>query len=492
MIIYRYSYEILDHPAISEQGNELVKSDCSYELGSIFFLYSNYPAAHKYFKLAYETCLRSSDYRSRTKLSSCKDAFLKSRASFAALPPLRFAVGDEVEFLHELETGSEWQLGKVVELYYRDRSFEVNFTAPYRLQLLDDDDGDQAPVYAWVKADIDRYIRKVGVRSIEDTRYQARLDAKVEELALMYCSKEFTQRIYRTLAQDLEFVGMLLSVWRIELSTSVISIYRMFVMYRQPLVRTNTGYHVPTTEVVIADIRAFFDPAHLRSNAAPAAVGEDKSSHQIMAKVLTMFRSNVITDFTMDPVDDYDVQGYLMLGIKCYISALYQVNPRPYEDLLAHCPDFTVPSEISDALSKVATIQDLTLIHTRLPDNPCLPRLQRYINAWARVYVCLENPDAGPACECLFVYFFIKFGLEHGAGVPKLALALYDRMNMQLSREFVRCANPTCELSRLDQSTGKVKFKKCEKCLSAIYCSKKCQVAHHPDHKRLCREHSTG
>ena len=160
---YDYALKILDHP-VRSAGYESIRSGVCYDLAYIFSTYRNYPAALKYSKLAYEHSLRSSDH---SDLSRCKDFYLQSRAAFAKLPPLRFALGDE--FLHELETGSEWKRGKVVELYYRERDFDINFNAPYRLQLLKKS-ADQPPVYAWVKADLDRYVRKVGVRSIEDTR----------------------------------------------------------------------------------------------------------------------------------------------------------------------------------------------------------------------------------------------------------------------------------------------------------------------------------
>ena len=201
--IFNYSYMLLDHSAID--GYETIESDCYYELAYIFCLYYNYSAALKYSKIAYEHCLRSSNH---TDIANFKDSYVKYRAAFAELPPLRFSLGDEVEFLHELETGSEWRLGKVVELYYRERDFEITFSAPYRLQLLNDNVREPSE-YAWVKADIDRCVRKVGVRSIEDTRYKIRLDAKVEELARVYCSEEFMQDIYNSLAQDREFVDML-------------------------------------------------------------------------------------------------------------------------------------------------------------------------------------------------------------------------------------------------------------------------------------------
>ena len=112
---------------------------------------------------------------------------------------------------------------------------------------------------------------------------------------------------------------------------------------------------------------------------------------------------------------------------------------------------------------------------------------------WMEVCEFISYGDIGyTGEECPFVYLFVKYALDQGWGVPKLALALYDRMNMQLSREFIRCANPTCELNRLDKSSGQVKFKKCSRCMSVIYCSRECQVAHYPEHKRLCRKRATG
>ena len=439
--------------------------------------------------------MRSSDH---SDAPGCKYIYVKSRAAFAELPPLRFAVGDEVEFLHELETGSEWELGKVVELYYRERDFDISFTAPYRLQLLDDS-VDQPPAFAWVKADIDRYIRKVGVRSIEGTRYQTKLDSKIKGLARVYCSEEFIRSIYRTLAQDREFVCMLRSVWQVELSESVIHKYRLLVMYRDPLVRTDFGYHVPSTDEVITGIRAFFDPTHLSNDVAPSAVGEDSDSQQIRAEIIDSFRG--FPPRTFDFVKDSTVQGLLLYG--CIICGMLlemlpatrsvytvKLDPSwPTVKLYNQQHDFTVPLLMSKAISKVSSSEELRYL---VSDFNYYERLKMLIIVWIAVHQCLENPDVGSACECPFVYFFVKYCLEQGMGVPKLALIVYDRMNMQLSREFIRCANPTCELNKLDKSTGQVKFKKCSRCQTVIYCSRECQVAHYPEHEPMCREHSTG
>ena len=404
--------------------------------------------------------------------------------------------GDEVEFLHELETGSEWKLGRVVELYYRENSFAISFTSPYRLQLLADS-ADQPPAYAWVKADLDRDVRKVGVRSIEDTRYQARLDAKVDVLRRLYYSQERIKDTYRALAQDHDLVEMLQSVWQIKLSELMLNEYRLLVMNRQPLLPTGSGYHVPLIEEVIAEIKAYFDPALLNPDAPPSAEGEesdvassavsDDSSQEITSEVFGIFRG-----IPPSLTDRKDVQGLLLRSIKSYLKMRSPPDfPRGLPIDMSGGDSLHVPSEISDAISSAVSEVDLELIQMGAAskyDGHRSTKLGSYIDAWIALYKCLEPPNVGSACECSFVYFFVKFCLDHGMGVPKLALAVYDRMNMQLSREFIRCANPTCELNRLDQSTGQVKFKLCSRCKAVIYCSRECQTAHYPAHKRLCRE----
>ena len=376
-----------------------------------------------------------------------------------------------------------------MELYYREQAFDISFSSPYRLQLLDDS-VDQPPVYAWVKADSDRYVRKVGVRSIEDTRYQARLDAKVEELAQVYCSQELIHGMYCTLAQDHAFVDMLRSVWRIELSERLLGLYRVLVMYTHPLVRTDSGYHVPSSEEVIAEIRAFFDPAHLSPDAPAPAAGEDSYLQDLKVDITCMFQGINVPRTSLTRICyEKTVLGHLLRGMRVFLEVLSHVYPYGSTvDLLGRDSDFTVPSEVSEAVSQVSTVRDvLNMMETRYT-----VQIDLFLLVWLDLHACLEHPRVGTACECPFVYFFVKYCLDRSLGVPKLALALYDRMNMQLSREFIRCANPTCELNKLDESTRQVKFKKCSRCHAVIYCSRECQLAHYPDHKRLCREHSTG
>ena len=196
--IYDYSYKLLGHPAVASQYG-LVRGDCYYELATIFYIHHNYPSALKYSKLAYEHCLRSSDHKN---LSVYKSLYLKSRGAYNELPLLRFAVGVEVElFCNSLGPGfgdvggGTWMRGKVVDLYFRERYFDTRFTAPYLVKFIDSDQTHLPLGHAWVQADLGRYIRKPGIRSFQDTRYQARLDCKVEELAGVLCSEEFIQRV---------------------------------------------------------------------------------------------------------------------------------------------------------------------------------------------------------------------------------------------------------------------------------------------------------
>ena len=265
-LLYNLSYELIEkafdvhgksrmHILWDKQGYPKVNrlEEWYHTLANVLLDNSNITASYQYAKLAYETCLRAPSHPDLDKYK--ENLFAEEEA------PLRFAVGDIVEFLQEKEgeSGTEWKLGKVVEIYYHERSFPLVFTAPYRLQLLGDSgEVTEPPVYAYVRADFDRYIRQPGIKLVEDTRYQARLDAKVAELARVFCSKEFVQDIYRTLAQDSKFVQMLERTRCITLSERVLHLYRMLAMYKQPLVRTDSGYHVPSREEVIADIRAYF------------------------------------------------------------------------------------------------------------------------------------------------------------------------------------------------------------------------------------------
>ena len=381
-------------------------------LADIFYKRTNLAVAVRYLKLAYESCLRSKS----PMAASRKKRYLEVKSEFDKLPSLRFAVGDEVEFLHELDTGSEWRLGKVVELYYHERSFDAHFSAPYRLQLLgDSDSADQPPVYAWIKGDLDRYVRKVGVRAYFDP---------TEAPSTVFDHRPETR--YSNSRCTIAFVTIVL--------------------------------HQLSGRVAFPDETFHFTDSDTYGDASLA---------QAFTHYIRMYRDSETKQLSVD------TSTLIENGFSVPIPPQY------------------CTTALNDLMSKAKCVTDLYMTdNTGVAAAPKGVFSSELYCIWIAILPYIEQFSS--VCECPFVYFFVRHCLLQGMGVPKQALALYDRMNMQLSREFIRCANPTCELNRLDKSTGQVKFKKCSRCQAVIYCSRECQVAHYPEHKRLCKEHSTG
>ena len=321
-------------------------------------------------------------------------------------------------------------------------------------------------------------------------------------------------------------------------------LYRMLVMYRQPFIPTESGYHVPSTEEVIAGIRAYFDPAHRIGDSAPAAVDEDSYSEGVRALLSEDIYTRVNAYF--DPANrGIDSAGS---GDQAHVHQV-QVGPsRPVNEYeikmlrTLHFPVTALPilknithldTFFNECLSHFVQLYSLdwsrrldsgpTVDLTALIENGfsipppayylapmMLDFISRFkaskepregghhptsgdlklMSLWFLILRVLERPDAAQVSDCPFFFFFFRYCLDQGLALPRLALDAYDRMKLQLSREFIRCANPSCKLSKLDQSTGKVTFKKCSRCRAVIYCSRECQTAHYPEHKKLCREHA--
>ena len=141
--------------------------------------------AVKYYKMAYAFALRANHSSEHYK----KQLTVEMKR-LAVFPPLRFAIGDKV-LCREVE-GGEWRQCEVAELHYRERDDSLRYRAPYRVKVLAGDDspsgngGDEeedAHVYITIEDDSDAYARRPGWISLEAARFEARLDAKVEELA---------------------------------------------------------------------------------------------------------------------------------------------------------------------------------------------------------------------------------------------------------------------------------------------------------------------
>ena len=481
---YDYCFEMLEI-AFDSSGNCLIDNPYVYSatLADGFAYKNNYHTALKYAKMAYEQCLRSTDH---STLPIHKKAFIEAKEKFAKQAPLRFAVGDEVEFD---SGGGKWKRGKVVELYYHGRYDVMQYTAPYRIQHVDKGTGLLSAEYSGVKADLDRYVRKVGVKSIEDTRYKARLEDKVEELAQVYCSREFIRGVYGTLVRDQEFCGMLRTRWGIVLSEDMLYLYRMLVMFRHPLLRIESGYHIPTEEETIAGIKAYFTEA-IEPTEHNGDMLRTKMSEIDMMRHLDL---NVPERLALCAVGCVGIstESYLAEALCTYVD-LYRSRLRnpPIIDLIAligggFCfppPPTCDDPVLSEALSKVGSLKDFFVTSPGFTGARIIGMLQ----LWEWIIKFLDKEKMGEACECPFVYFFVKYALDHGLGVPRMVLIVYDRMNMQMSSDFIRCANPSCEHNKLDQSNGQTKFYKCSRCYAVIYCSRACQVAHYPEHKAYC------
>ena len=345
--IHDYGMILIDNVYDKNTGQPLLSRMEGYYslLAKVLHKSHNYAMSLKYHKLAYNYSLRNSynttNTNKHTIIANIKASLKVVKELYDSEPKLRFEVGDEVEVLYEVEkevekevsdkgekeveSNSTWRLAEVTELYYHERTFPVTYNAPYRVRLLNDDgddDGvhdaegkpttattsssspttsDQPSTYIYVKDDIDRCIRLSGARSIEETRYRTMLDAKVEELAYVYCSKEFMIDVYNILRQDSTFCEALLADWRINLSIQHLYLYRMLIMYRQPMTRIDSGYHIPTVGEVANEIKVYFDKSRLGlgQGTVPDVGGEEQWLQDMMylkaADLIILTRLSIYT-----------------------------------------------------------------------------------------------------------------------------------------------------------------------------------------------------
>ena len=478
----------------------------------------------KYYKLAYAFALRTTN---QSHIDYCKEKLMLEMKCLVVLPPLRFAVGDKllcrVEEEQEEEEGEEWEEWKpceVIEVHYRERDDPLHYCAPYRARVLAGDGsltgspgdalassgkgGDEtpvlAPVYITIEDDSDAHIRRPGWISLEASRFEARLDAQVEELMSVYCSQEFIRAIYLTLRADEAFCARLRDEWQLEISEPLLYLYRMFVMYRQPLVRTDSGYHIPTAEEVIAEIKAYFYADTVTELMMRMLEGHaDTNSTLKMADALIFVCPSMAFDYFSKSADFYgkllQPGGFAAVACISYLT-LFRGLVNTSEEMIALVRDgFSNPIPIDripckEAQELIAGCRSSGHFH-QLLDQMCRLKVEFTISSMYQCVFDIVAPRTGesaPLRESPVVFFFVRYCLGQGMPVPGLLLAAYSDMRKQLSCGFLRCANPTCEHNKLDKSTGKVKLKKCSRCLAVIYCSRECQLAHYPDHKAHCKK----
>ena len=476
-------------------------------IGGMFLMNGNYYAAAKYQKLAYGMCLRSEDH---TNLSKYKASLINAKELVDMSPSLRFAIGAEVECLCS-KTG-EWMRGEVVEERYREPDFPLKYCAPYRVRVLEtvdvddwSDDGERKqesdsevkpprtttePDHIIVEDDSDRLIRRPGVLSIEETRYEALLERKLEELSYVYCSKEFIQGVYDVLKADEIFCAKLLSMYRIELTVDLLYRYRMLAMYRRHLRRTESGYALPTQEQVIEDMRVFFvidrDPPALESDATILR----------NADLLIMMASciNHHSDFCSKSLELYrklqSYESHLARAFLFYAELWLSSGPFTgsfFKDMSAPILSVYLAPGLTTDINQAKSPHDMyrACIEGQV-ESSCTVILK---SLWMSILtVIAPGGERGIGLyEYPLVFYFVKYSLEQGMGVPAAALGAYNDIKHQLCCSFIRCGNTACKKNKLDMTDRSVRFKRCARCQSVIYCCRDCQLAHYPVHKELCR-----
>ena len=315
----------------------------------------------------------------------------------------------------------------------------------------------------------------------------------------VYCSMGFIRDVYLTLRADEAFCARLHEEWQLEISEPLLYLYRMYVMYRQPLVRTDSGYHISTADEVVAEIKAYFYADTVTELMMRMLEGHtDSPSTLKMADALIFVCPSMAFDYFSKSADFYGTLlqpgGFAATACISYLT-MFRSHVDTSEEMIALVRDgFSRPIPVdripcTEALELIAGCRSSGHFH-QLLDQMCRLQVEFTISSMYQCVFDIVAPRTGesaPLRESPVVSFFVRYCLGQGMPVPGLLMAAYNDMRKQLSCGFLRCANPTCEHNKLDKSTGKVKFKQCSRCLAVIYCSRDCQVAHYPEHKAHCK-----
>ena len=342
----------------------------------------------------------------------------------------------------------------------REKDSPLNYCAPYRVLVSVSTGGStvydaesDAPGcrYIVVEDDSDAHVRKPGEILVEETRYESRLDVKVAELARVFCSKEFMADICSILSDDEDFCKGLFTAWQLELSLPLLYLYRILVLYRQPLVRTDSGYHVPSSEEVIAGIKAYFDPTTTYTNLVERLMGD-------VANIAEKLK--IADNFVLK------MPG-IVFGTESFSSRLYQQIRHPeasmalsltaYLEMFVGKDDSVVtmatvidsgysqplPSrflsshEAMQLMAGARSAEQLSLLHGEFAAMGGTELFRMLMHALSALDLSSSASNNTSYSQCPYIFFFAKYCLEQGLTVPGPLLAAYNNMCGQLS-----CSHP--------------------------------------------------
>ena len=93
--------------------------------------------------------------------------------------------------------------------------------------------------------------------------------------------------------------------------------------------------------------------------------------------------------------------------------------------------------------------------------------------------------------KCSFLLTLAQTTLAQGLPLPTHVAYMYEQHKQHELKLQTKCGYNLCPTTTTTSSTSnstQPKLQLCSRCLSIKYCSKECQTAHHPIHKKQCRQ----
>ena len=224
-------------------------------------------------------------------------------------------------------------------------------------------------------------------------------------------------------------------------------------------------------------------------------LGLNLSSQDYLAKGVADFIGHVTIHELKEKVEVYqDPIAMLHLADRHMLDLLpdYEKRDIYYADVLSHdaadCgyPEACVAVAIRSYLSLLPVeirFGALTGGHP-LPDTcinlPMHEQMWHYLDKAAEI-----------GHKCSFLLTLAQTTLAQGLPLPEHVAYMYEQHKQHELKLQTKCGYNLCPTTTTTTSTNittQPKLQLCSRCLSIKYCSKECQTAHHPIHKKQCRQ----